>query len=241
MHAFGKLVFLDVQKTGSTYVSAFLKAACKSSETRFSKHGRIRGDHDPESFYFISVRDPLEQYRSLFRYGLDRRGGLFTRLRRAGLEGIYQPSQDGFEAFLRFLLDPGNARFLKEQYERFASELDVGFMTHRHLMLSFCNPVSVLKSTSRAQLAACYKEQRIWRHAVRQERLVEDLKQLVETAPEHFDPDRAKAFLDRPEKVNASQRGSDISTQLSPDLMQLLRDKERLIFENFYAGAAKGH
>jgi hypothetical protein len=90
MHDFGEIVYLDLQKTGSTFVSEFLKFACVCPEQKFQKHGWITEDLRSSATYFITVRHPHGLYSSLYRYGLDRKGAIYNRLQRAGRLSTYE-------------------------------------------------------------------------------------------------------------------------------------------------------
>ena len=55
MHEFETFAYLDVQKTGSTFISV-LSSPCSEKEIRRSKHGQVGDRYDPKKFYFISAR-----------------------------------------------------------------------------------------------------------------------------------------------------------------------------------------
>ena len=65
MYDYGKLVYLDLQKTGSRFVVDFLEATCKLSLRSGDEHTFVREDYDPDTYYFITVRHPETQYSSL--------------------------------------------------------------------------------------------------------------------------------------------------------------------------------
>ena len=44
MDDFGKFVYLDVEKTGSTYISAFLEQHANLQRKKFKKHARVTDD-----------------------------------------------------------------------------------------------------------------------------------------------------------------------------------------------------
>ena len=78
MHDFGKIVYLEMQKTGSTFVNSFLRECCLLEEISYKKHGVVRDDYASDKFYFITIRHPYDLYSSLYRYGLDGQGA-FTK------------------------------------------------------------------------------------------------------------------------------------------------------------------
>ena len=101
MHDFGELVYLDLHKTGSFYTSSWLREAIILNEQKFRKHVCIRGDYNQNTFYFITVRNPLSMYSSLYRYGLDKRGAVFKALNMANKTHVYK----NFDDFIAFCLD----------------------------------------------------------------------------------------------------------------------------------------
>ena len=128
MHDFGKIVYLDLHKTGSTYISAFLTACCLLTENKFSKHDWIRADYDSNNFYFISIRHPLSLYSSLYRYGLDGKGDVYNRLRKSNNLSTYS----SFNSFVEFLIDERNADLLGYGYNQIYAK-HIGFMSFRFL------------------------------------------------------------------------------------------------------------
>ena len=81
---FGKIVYLDVQKTGSSFVARFLGECTTLPERSRHRHAPAKALR-PDAFYFTTVRAPLSQYISLFQYGLQGRGGMVERFREAGM------------------------------------------------------------------------------------------------------------------------------------------------------------
>jgi hypothetical protein len=78
-----KLVFLELQKTGSSHIVQLLEKTLD---------GSVIGKHDPPSkqlfaqprTYVGSIRNPWEWYVSLWAYGCDNRGALYKRVTKAG-------------------------------------------------------------------------------------------------------------------------------------------------------------
>lgn len=75
MFDFDRFVYLDLQKTGSTYVAHFLRYSSKLKLVKRKGHMFITDDYDPSKLYFISIRHPLKIYSSLYRYGLQKKRG----------------------------------------------------------------------------------------------------------------------------------------------------------------------
>ena len=184
MFDFGAFCYLDVQKTGSSFVLDVLTRHSARPLERSVRHGRVRWPApeggDPR-LYFITCRDPVAQWRSLYFYGCDGQGALFHFLRRTQPDtaALYDGSAAGLNAWLARLLDPGFAPSMPEQYDRTCPAL-YGFQTARFLLLSFRRPVMRLRSlTTRAGLIAAYEAERLHTHVLRTESLNDDLAALI--------------------------------------------------------------
>lgn len=232
MDDYGSLVYLDVQKTGSTYVNQFLAASCTLPQLAFRKHGRIEGTYRPDAYYFITTRHPVPSYVSLFRFGLGQRGGIRRRLMRSGHEDLYQR---GINAWLEFVLDADNVEYLSA-HERFDEVIHtgVGLMTFRFLALSIPDPMTMLPTAqSLADLRTIYAGHNIARQVIRNEELNTGLARLAfEDVPHWFDPDAARRFLDTMEPINAST--ADRPGEIAPELLDEIARREALLLDWFY-------
>lgn len=231
MHDFGKLVYLDLQKTGSTFVSRFLNEACVLSLVKESKHGRMTSVPDRGTLYFITVRHPISQYSSLFRYGLDRRGALYDRLAQRGYAGLYAREPDAFNQWLRFMLQYENAAALGEGFERIPKEYNLGFLSYRYLMLSLARPEkTLLRKPKKTDLLQYSREMSIVNHIIFNETLNEGLKTLAtQLKPEFFNQDRVSAFFAKEQRVNASTTPKETMGKIADDVHELIRSKERVL------------
>lgn len=236
MHDFGDLVYLDLQKTGSTFVSEFLNRTCILPLVRESKHGRINERKNPNAFYFITVRHPVAQYSSLFRYGLDRRGALYARMSQLGMAGLYELGAEAFNKWLRFVLEFENAELLGEGFERIPKDYNIGFLSYRYLMLSLARPErTIRKKPSNVDIADYAKECSIVNHVIKNEELNEGLMELsLSIKPEYFDKERVEEFLKKERKKNASSVSAEQISQIDKDLYRMVVEKERILFE-FYS------
>ena len=98
MYDYGKLVYLDLNKTGSKFILSFFNACLKFNLLKEREHEPVRDDYSPYAFHVISIRHPYSQYSSLFRYGLDKKGLVYQRLCKSGYEPLY--SAKNFNAWL---------------------------------------------------------------------------------------------------------------------------------------------
>ena len=119
MHQFETLTYLDVQKTGSSFVSQFLSKHMRERDAGLRKHAPV-AKRQAGMFYLISVRDPLQQYISLFRYGAGGHGSLRAFIDAQGHGALYDSVPHGpvaaLERWLDFVLRPRHAAVLGEGY-----------------------------------------------------------------------------------------------------------------------------
>lgn len=230
MHDFGKIVYLDFQKTGSSFVSQFLRHACLHPEIKLQKHVWIGADYRQDSIYFTTVRHPVMLYSSLYRFGLDQRGGIFLRIREAGHLSIY----DSFESFCEFLLRTENAEILHPSYTAPVAA-EIGLMSFRHLLLSLQFPLQKISRASEAGMPMrSLMQQSIVSHVLKNESLNDELLTLsMETLPAHFDHEKTAAFLRQAPRVNQSKNPADSITLRSSVLRDEIEAKEALLLSYY--------
>lgn len=235
MHDFGPLVYLEMQKSGSSYVNHFLKECCTLTEIKHDKHGSIKKDYDANNFYFITIRHPLDLYSSIYRYGLDRRGGLYNALNRNNSTTCYK----SFDSFVQFLLDPHNAKVLdrndprKGYSENIAEQM--GFMSYRFMKLSLRHPRSKIKNALESGKELIELERKfITDLEIKNEELNQGLKLLAtEKFPEYFDKTSVNKFLKNRDKINASKTLASNLAPLPETTYSKLMAKEALLSSRY--------
>ncbi len=141
MQVFGPVLYLDVQKTGSTFVTGFLADNVRYAHERTRKHSRLQRAKRPEEIALLSSREPVSTWLSLYNYGCTGVGRLRRRLDRRGVgERFYSGDPNDFDAWVTHLLSPDAVADLGEDYASL-SRLGVGFATFRELVLSFDRPL----------------------------------------------------------------------------------------------------
>ena len=230
MHDFGKIVYLDLHKTGSTYISKFLKSCCLLTENKFSKHDWIRDDYDSNNFYFISIRHPLSLYSSLFRYGLDGQGEVWHRLRKSNNLSVYS----SFNSFVEFLIDEDNANLLGCGYNQIYAK-HIGFMSFRFLKLSLQFPHRTINHhlNNKGNIEELQKLF-ITNLEIKTENLNDELKVLAtESYAQYFQQDAVSDFLYKAERENVSNTKSDEVDRLSDTTLSILSSKEKLLLSRY--------
>ena len=162
-----KLIFVELQKTGSTHIQKILTELLDGKLV--GKHNQVNKNQFLEGRVFLgSIRDPWEWYISLWAYGCDKKGALFERLIQRDkssikFEGMKRNPYDFFinilnlrgnnkwmdvyrdvndvAAFREWLSMMHNRRYIDdigEGYRNCSINRSCGLMTYRYLML-FCN------------------------------------------------------------------------------------------------------
>ncbi|MBL1434692.1 MAG: hypothetical protein COB08_000625 [Rhodobacteraceae bacterium] len=233
---FGKIVYLDVQKTGSSSVARFLRACSTLQQVARHPHAPAV-QHRPDAFYFITVRNPMAQYISLFQYGLAGRGGMAARFRDAGMADYYQPNTVAFERWLRFMIDPENADFFGTRYRNTLPHM-LGLQSYRFLALSFIKPGPTLRTAkTKDDLRALYTQKKLHSHVIKTESLNQDLENLLDSKVGAFFKPR-KQVVSYLQNVKRAKKSAAVAgfqpNKISPDLIDEIKIREWFLYENFY-------
>ncbi len=110
MIEYGRFIYLDVQRTGSTHVIALLEQVCEEPLVLRRRHGPIskRPLHllRPHKLTFATVRNPWDWYVSLWSFGAGKKSAMRRWLRaslpRNEVQAFYD-TRDPFASFRRWL------------------------------------------------------------------------------------------------------------------------------------------
>lgn len=236
MIEFETLCYLQNQKTGCTYIETLMRRFCDEDMVRFEKH-RPLIRRKPGKFYFISVREPLDAYGSLFRYGLDRKGELYLRLRAAGHVALYQQGQAGFADWLAFVLDEAHAKLVCPAAGA-ALAGQIGLQSWRFLRLATLG----LDEAAAQLVSPQVLRQHVHVHkavdrVLRYERMNEDLRELLAGPLAHAfsDTPAVKRWLDESPRINASAtQASNALREIPQTLRDRLVQREWYLYETHY-------
>lgn len=206
--AHGPVTYMDVQKTGSTFVCTVLDRVLREPASVAVKHGRMERDKAPGEIAVISTREPLDAWLSLYNYGCTGVGRLRRRLERQGRAMLYDGTPEGFDAWVRVVGDPAHPAIAGEGYAA-AAHLGMGFQNFRELVMSFAWPLQVFGACeSLDDVVRYYRDRRAVDHRIRFASLREDLAALLEgPLAEHVRPGiDVRDVVGAAEPVNASPR-----------------------------------
>ncbi len=235
----GKIVYLDMQKTGSSFTTKFLRRCCTLKSVSADTHGIAQKNVDKDAFFFTTIRNPFDLYVSLFKFGCQGKGGTYIRLRSAGLDGCYKPDTASFNKWLELMLG-GEEAGADDPKFKLLKPYGIGLMSFRHLKLSFQFPFRKFREiTSYEDVEKLYENDKILNKVVRNEELAEGLSEIAtDMFPQYFDAKRVSAFLAENERVNASPAPDEADLTIAPEHRKTILEREKFLFERFYPDAA---
>ena len=255
-----KLVFLELQKTGSTHIKQLLKKTVGGVND--GKHNQATPELRESGKSFIgSIRDPWGWYLSLFSYGCQKKGGVFLRttnpprwkaLRRGGtLEGtngfdeysakfmreeIYADpdNAESFRKWLKLVLTEGPHRALIEDgYAESPISAIGGLMTFRYFLLFVDGGVQVPESVNTLKKLQAHEKKHLFvKQIIRNERLAEDLIKAVEACGETLTPEQQTQIREAP-RTNTSARKYGKEHYYDDETITLVSERERFIVDKF--------
>jgi hypothetical protein len=231
----GEIVYLDMPKTGSSTVVAFMTKCCNLRLSHFFPHEVVTSPIQADCSYFTTVRNPLDLYISLFRYGCEGLGGIRFRIEAQGRADLYVPDSAHFNEWLTFIMRPENAILLVNGLDRLHKH-GIGLMSYRHFIYSRLNPEYwVTRLVKEGNLDQLYDAQTMVKLVIKCEELNEGLRHLAfDLFPDQFDLPRAQAFLDEDRRINASTVLSKDALEFESAILKELLKRERLLVERYY-------
>ena len=252
-----KLVFLELQKTGSTHIKQLLKKTVGGVND--GKHNQATPELRASGRSFIgSIRDPWSWYLSLFTYGCQKQGGVYIRSTNPkhwkklsdadratpGFEAydadycktLYEDpdNADAFRAWLKLVLATGGHRRIVEDgfLDSPLSALG-GLMTFRYFLL-FVDTATTLPPEVKTMkaLEAYESEHRFVQHIVRNESLAEDLITAVKACGAPLTEADCALIREAP-KTNASARRKPRSHYYDAASAKAVAKREKFIIDKF--------
>ena len=239
MYEYPGFVYLDPEKTGSSFIIELLSDFALEPPIRSEHHVPMEAHCDRSKLYFISVRDPLDAYISLYSFGCMQQGKLYARLARKGLDHHYDGTTKGFNRWLRFALKKENATIFDGvgPEDKAVSEL-LGPQSYRYFRLAVPNAKKQLTlCTKRKDVLALYDEQKLPRYFIRHETFVQDICAILRgPLRDHVgDVDAAIRHVKTARPRNASERidKGNKDFRVEPVLLDRLRDREWFLHRIF--------
>lgn len=195
MYKINGMVFLDLHKTGSSHIQKLMEKYIYQEDVFFKKHASVKSRYEPSAIYFLSVRDPLEQYLSLFKYGLSENGNLYNSLKKIGKHDLYSKKDaEGFFEWYSFISSYESVGLLGEGYSDYKEHHDyMGFFSYRLLKLAFRNIKNALRDVRcKEDIEKAISERSIVNFYVRNECLEDDFMKVLDACSSPCFIDRVK-------------------------------------------------
>lgn len=233
------LVYVELQKTGSTHIAALLSRFLDGK--RKGKHRRPTWELRQSQRTFVSsIRNPWEWYLSLWTYGCDGGGGLRERLldRESALlwRQCYSDASNPelFRDWLRTLHDPGVSKELGEGYGRSRISALAGFYTHRYFRLCCRNLAALDNNVPSSVEDLCQFDEMNcfiskW---IRTESLECDFIRVLKESGQRLscrDEEKIRSL----KKTNTSSRKHPTSYYYDDEAIRSVANKEALIINKF--------
>ena len=230
-----KLVYLDVQRTGSDFVVAFLQRFLASSNGCVYRSRKLISERKEGALHIISCRHPLGQYLSLYSFGCDGQGAFYKRMHHAGLASLYDGSTGGFAGWLELILAPEHSeRLALGRFNNHPLQELFGFQTFRFLRLALPGYV---KASKQIKTESDVREHLLnfgmMDVVLRQETLNEDLCKLVSGEHAHLfeNRDGVPHYLAETPRTNTSTKRTIDLQALTPEILSALRAREWLLYD----------
>jgi hypothetical protein len=181
VQAYESFAYLDVEKTGSSFITGLLEDYVGERRNHSSMHGMLEWFPPAGRVHVISVRDPVGAYTSLYAFGCMGRGAMHGSIQRSGNGGLYTGQPEGFSRWLEFVMDPRNAHRLNPwSYRWSGAHQCAGIMSFRVARLAVPNPVlRFRRARTPDEFVAIYDRYSVVDEVIRMERLREDLESFV--------------------------------------------------------------
>lgn len=130
-----KLIYIQMQKTGCTRIGEIITQLCGGRSVG-RKHGTFL--QKPDKFVIGSIRNPWAWYVSLWAFGCEGRGGVFSWLKdnpdwQRVYADVYNPFY--FQEWLRMIYSDKHLNQMQNGYNQFSLAPHVGLMTWRYAYL----------------------------------------------------------------------------------------------------------
>ena len=203
----------------------------------------MEADCDRSKFYFVSVRDPLDSYISLYSFGCASRGKMWARFERRDLAHYYDGTTEGFNDWLKFTLKTRNRDVVDGGYADSSSNIPelMGPQSYRYLRLAIPGSRGRIdKCKTRDDVRALYEKEKLPTFTVRHENFVTNLSELLRGPLRNWisDVDAAVRYVETTPPRNSSDRvdKSNADFAVRPRLRARLREREWLLCELFGYG-----
>jgi hypothetical protein len=253
MIEYEKFIYLDMYKTGSTYVVGLLNKLMPEKPVRSLRHAPLTKGRPfnwkQGKYAFATVRNPWDWYVSMWAYSIQQPNVLFFRdvrsvLGEKGSKELFDAEnpKESFGRWLRALSDPAFLKVVMKghPYSRSSVSTFLGFYSYRFIRVTTPHPSIFLRRWyiwNMDRAIAHQKRFAIYDRVFRSETLTEEFSEFVLANQERFGfKPNAKGILKRnaPTPKNTSNRTlTSYRDYYTDDLRDLVARRERLLIDLF--------
>ncbi|MBL0374778.1 hypothetical protein JJB09_22450 [Rhizobium sp. KVB221] len=253
MIEYEKFIYLDMYKTGSTYVVSLLNKLMAGKPVRSFRHAPLTKGRPffwkQGKFAFATVRNPWDWYVSMWAYSIQQPNVLFFRdvrkvLGDEGAKKLFDPEnpKESFAVWLKSLNDPDflKAVMTDHPYSRSPLNKFLGFYSYRFIRVTTPHPALFLRRWYMWNMDRAIAHQKRWAiydKVFKSETLTEDFSNFVLENKERCGfKENAKGILKRnaPTPKNTSNRTlTSYRDYYTPELRDLVARRDRLLIDLF--------
>jgi len=238
-----KIIFNHVEKTGGQTLDFLFRKIFKENIYTTNGHQSILEFNN--TLNIISIRNPLNIYKSLYLYGCEKKGGLynFIKINKKEKISFYDCSQEEYVNFLKFIYEEYR---IKQKLNSVCGLVTQRFLRSSLLKIDFQELILIKDYKS---LKNFFLNKNKFNFVIKNESLISDLEKLIlyfekkpelecllkENYKENFykNINIKKNFTSEENKIK-------INNELLPvEIKNLIFEKEKLIFELFYPESLK--
>jgi len=183
MLEYSDFTYLELQKSGSTQIIKLFQEYIPDKVLSHTKHYAVR-HAKPGHLYVISVRNPIELYLSLYKYGLDQRGNFHRFMKTEGCGHYYSGDYDGFRDWMFKIYEKpsaGSGVQLEGYSNEYLEKFNLGLFSYRLYKLSTNRFRRVLKNSGDlSDLKSQAEDNRLVNFVIRNEYLEIDFVRFLE-------------------------------------------------------------
>ena len=242
MIEYEKFIYLDMYKTGSTYIDSLLKRLVEGQPVRRTRHAPITKGRPffwkQGKYAFATVRNPWDWYVSMWAYSIKQPNVLFFRdvrkvLGPEGSKKLFDAEnpKESFATWLRALADP-----------KFLNSVMIGHPYSKTSLMRVTTPHPALAMgwwniRNMDQAIAHQKRWALYDKAFKSETLTEDFSAFVlENKDKLGFKKNARRILEKNAPVQKNTSNRTLSTYrdyYTDELRQLVATRDRLVIELF--------
>jgi hypothetical protein len=257
-----KIIYLQMPKTGCTYIASLLIKIAGGKQIGKRKHNALR-NYNTNRLIVGSIRNPWDWYVSLWAFGCSSRGSLynrvnglfsielFSKLLRMKLDevyykfkipfglwrSLYQDTADPelFRKWIKVILNPERREDLNEGFWKTPISEFAGFMTYRYARLYLKNIFSkeAKKIRNIDDLKLYDNSNNLINMIIRNESLEDDFLEVLRNTNHPIDKDALNKLKNSPpKKINYSTH-KKTSFYYDDETINLVREKEKFLIDKY--------